>query len=452
MTDSNTNILTGSIKRALILLALPIMGTTFLQMSYSLIDIIWVGRLGSDAVAAVGTASLIINLGYAISSLFITGAGIKISHCIGRNDWNEAKEYMKHGIIMMFLFSLFFSAATIFLRNDFIKIFNIQNEYVNKQAALFLGVFSVSLIFIFGSMIISGIFNSIGNSKLPFKINMIGIVLNIVLDPLLIFYYNLGIVGAAIGTIIANVVISIILFYYLQKTCTIKFNLNFELKYVRDILTLGAPMAIQRVIFTAIGIVIAIIIAQWGPDAIAAQKIGLQIESITYMSIGSLNRSVSIFTGQNYGAMKYERIASGYWSGVQIAVTIGLITTALFLIFPYQMMRIFVNDSNTVEQGVLYLRIVGLSQIFMSIEMISNGAFTGIGKPHIPSIISIVFTSMRIPLALLLSGPLLFGIIGVWMSISISSFTKGCVSMTVFILTMRKYFTGRDGVAKLQNV
>ena len=439
ISNRKFDLLEGNIRQSLIFLALPIIGTNFIQMSYNLIDIIWVGRLGSDAVAAVGTAGLIINLGYAIGSLFITGTSIKISHSIGRKDNDEVKEYMGIGIMLMFIFSILFVAVLIIGRTHIIGIFNIKNAYVNEQAALYLAVFSISLLFNFANMMIGGIFNSTGNSKLPFKINMLGIILNIILDPLLIFYFNWGILGAAIATIIANVIIFIMLFRSLISRYPIKLSLNFNREKIIGIFTLGSPMAIQRIIFTGIGIVIAIIIAKWGPDAIAAQKIGLQIEAITYMSIGGLNRSLAIFAGQNFGAKKFDRISLGYWSGVQIAIVIGLITTAVFLFFPYQLMRIFIDNPETIKAGVLYLRIVGLSQVFMCIEMITNGAFTGIGKPHIPSIVSITFTSLRIPLALLLSSSLLFGLQGVWMSISISSLIKGIVSMTIFIYVMHNF-------------
>ncbi|MCP4177117.1 MAG: MATE family efflux transporter [bacterium] len=428
------NLLEGNIRSALIFLAIPIIGTTFMQMSYNLIDMIWVGRLGSDAVAAVGTAGFIINVGYAVNSLFITGASIKISHCEGRKSREEAEEYMSTGIIYVTLFSIIFTLVLIIFRNPIIEIFNISNGYVNAQASLYLAVFSLSLFFTFCGMFLSSIFYSLGDSKLPFKINMIGIVLNILLDPLFIFYFGWGIVGAAIGTIISNIIVFFILYYYLIKIHSVRFSLHGNYKKLLDIFKLGSPMAIQRVIFTTIGILIAIIIAKWGADAIAAQKIGLQIEAITYMSIGGLNRAVSIFVGQNYGAGQMDRIRTGYWTGIKLGVIIGFVMTLIFLIFPYQLMRIFVNDPETVRIGVSYLRIVGLSQIFMCIEMISNGALTGIGKPHIPAVISIVFTSLRIPLAIILSSTVLFGLNGVWMSISVSSFVKGIVSLTLIII------------------
>ncbi|HJO92528.1 MAG TPA: MATE family efflux transporter, partial [Victivallales bacterium] len=210
-----TNLLEGNIRSALILLAVPIIGTTFMQMSYNLIDMIWVGRLGSDAVAAVGTAGFIINVGYAVNSLFITGSSIKISHCEGRKSRKEAEEYMSNGIISVTLLSIIFTLLLIIFRNPIIEIFNIPNDYVNTQASLYLAVFSISLFFTFCSMFLSSIFYSLGDSKLPFKINMIGIVLNILLDPLFIFYFKWGIVGAAIGTIISNIIIFFILYYYL---------------------------------------------------------------------------------------------------------------------------------------------------------------------------------------------------------------------------------------------
>ena len=433
------NLTEGNIRLALIMLAIPIMGTTFMQMSYNLIDMIWVGRLGSDAVAAVGTAGFIINVGLAINSLFITGTSIKISHCIGENDIRKAEEYMRIGIISVSIFSIIFMAVLIFGREPLIHLFNIKNEYVNTQGSLYLAVFSLSLFFTFFNMLVGSIFYSLGNSKLPFKLNLIGVIVNIFLDPLFIFYFNWGIVGAAIATIIANIIPFILLSYYLFKMHSIKFSQHIDCRKLLDILKLGSPMAIQRVIFTVIGIVIAIIIAKWGADAIAAQKIGLQIEAVTYMSIGGLNRAVSVFVGQNYGAGKLDRIRLGYWTGIQLASAIGVLTMLLFLIFPYQLMRIFVSTPETVKIGVMYLRIVGLSQVFMCIEMISNGAFSGIGKPHIPSIISIIFTAIRIPLAVFLSSSFLFGLNGVWMSISLSSFIKGIVSATLFTIIIYNF-------------
>jgi putative MATE family efflux protein len=447
---TQTNLTEGNIKRALIMLAIPIIGTTFMQMSYNLIDMIWVGRLGSDAVAAVGTAGFIINLGYAINSLFITGTSIKISHSIGKKKHKEAEEYMNIGMLLALGFSILFTAILILGRNPIISLFNIQNEYVNQQAALYLAVFSLSLFFIFSSMLISGIFCSIGNSKLPFKINLIGIIINILLDPILIFYFNWGITGAAVATIVSNIAIFALLYYYLIKLHSVKFSLNFDYRKLHDILKLGSPMAIQRIIFTVVGIAMAVIIAKWGANAIAAQKIGLQIEAITFMSMGGLNRSISTFVGQNYGADKWDRISLGYWTGIQLGVVFGILTMLLFLIFPNQLMKIFIKDPETIKAGVLYLRIVGLSQVFMCMEMISNGAFTGIGKPHIPSIISIVFTSIRIPLAILLSSSLLFGLEGVWISISVSSFVKGIVSVTLFVLIF--YGHGNRKINMLQKL
>jgi putative MATE family efflux protein len=429
----------GNIKHALIMLAIPIIGSNFMQMSYNLIDMIWVGKLGSDAVASVGTAGFIINVGYAINSLFITGTNIKISHCVGRKDYVKAKEYMSLGIVAVAVFSVVFTVFLIFGRYHIIHLFNIKNEYVNGQAALYLAVFSCSLFFVFGSMLASAIFYSFGESKLPFKLNLIGVIINILLDPIFIFYFNWGIIGAAIGTIISNIIVFGLLFYYLFKLHSINFSFYIDVSKLQDVIKLGSPMAIQRIIFTVIGIVIAVIIAKWGANVIAAQKIGLQIEAITFMSVGGLSRAMASFVGQNYGAGLTHRIRLGYWTGIQLACVFGTLTTLLFLLFPYQLMRIFVNDPETISAGVLYLRIVGLSQIFMCIEMISNGAFTGIGKPHVSSIVSIVFTGFRVPLAVLLSSSLFFGLAGVWVSISISSFAKGIVSAGLFLIIFYGY-------------
>ena len=207
---------------------------------------------------------------------------------------------------------------------------------------------------------------------------------------------------------------------------------------MKEMMRLGTPIAIQRFLFTGFGIIIAKIISQWGPDAIAAQKIGLQIESITFMTIAGLQGAISSFIGQNYGAQLEDRIKSGYKTALYLCTTIGLVTTGMFVFFPGYLVRIFVEKPQTVEISINYMRIIGLSQLFMCYEIVTNGAFSGIGKPKVPSIISIIFTSLRIPLALILSKDEYFGLNGVWISISLSSVIKGVLSPLIFKRDLNK--------------
>jgi len=433
-----SNLTEGNIQKLLIALAIPIMGSSFLQMAYGLIDMIWIGRLGSSAVAGIGTASFFINFGFAVNSMIVTGAGIKISHAIGAKEDNKVREFIRNGFILNALVSLFYISALLFFRKELIGFFKLNDAAVESMAETYMIIAGLALVFKFTNFLYVRIFNSFGESKLPFKINSVGVILNIILDPLLIFTFDMGVAGAALATFISQALVTVLFMRQSKSFFILKKHFAYSLEAIRDILTLGLPLGIQRVLFTGFGIIIARIIAAWGPDAIAAQKIGLQIESISYMTVGGLYGAVSSFIGQNYGAKMNSRLKEGYRTAFKLAFAVGTLTTILFIALPAPLIRIFVEDKNTVQIGVAYLRILGFSQLFMCVEIITNGSFSGIGKPKIPSTISIIFTGLRIPLALFLSQEHLFGLNGVWMSISISSILKGIISPILFRRELKK--------------
>lgn len=437
MTKKN-NLTEGNIQKLLIALAVPIMGSSFLQMAYGLIDMIWIGRLGSSAVAGIGTASFFINLGFAINSMVVTGAGIKISHSIGAKEDNKTREFIRNGFILNALVSLFYITGLLIFRKNLIGFFKLDDPAVESMAETYMIIAGLALVFKFKNFMYVRILNSFGESKLPFKINSVGVMLNIILDPLLIFGLNMGVAGAALATFISQALVTLLFMRHSKSFFILKQHFTYHLESIKEILTLGLPLGIQRVLFTGFGIIIAKIIAGWGPDAIAAQKIGLQLESISYMTVGGLYGAVSSFIGQNYGAKLKGRLAEGYRTAFKLAFMVGTLTTLLFIVLPAPLIRIFVDDKNTIEVGVGYLRIIGFSQLFMCVEIITNGSFSGIGKPKIPSTISIIFTGLRIPLALFLSQEDMFGLNGVWMSISITSILKGIISPTLFRRELKK--------------
>lgn len=432
---------TGDIKKILLSLAFPIMGSSFLQMIYGLVDMFWVGKIGSNAVAAVGTASFFINLGYAINSMIVIGAGIKVSHVIGAKDIESTKEYIKASCTLNFLMAISFILPVVIFSKSLVRFFNLENE-VEKMAQIYLVIGGIGLIFKFFNFLYTRILNSYGESKLPFKISSVGVILNIVLDPIFIFVFDWGVAGAAIATVLAEGINTYLFVKKSKDYFKVESYISKSWSKMKEMMSLGTPIAIQRVLFTGFGIAIAKIISQWGPDAIAAQKIGLQIESITFMTIAGLQGAISSFIGQNYGARLENRIKLGYKTAMYICTGIGIVTTGIFVFFPGYLVRIFVQKPETVEISINYMRIIGLSQLFMCYEIVTNGAFSGIGKPKVPSIISIIFTSLRIPAALILSKSEYFGLNGVWISIALSSVVKGVLSPLIF----KKYLN--EGVDK----
>ena len=420
----------GNVLKVLTNLSIPIMGSSFLQFLYGLIDMLWVGALGSYAITVVGSSSFFTGLGYSINSIVVIGTGIKVAHSIGKKEDKNVKEYINIGLVINLIIGLIYLMVLIFLGTYFIGFLSLGNARIERDSYIYLVICAPMLFLSFFNTLYIRILNSFGNNKISLKISAIGIGLNMILDPVLIYILNFGVLGAALATLIANLTMFIL--FNIESWEIVKFKLSVGLNYKKgaEIIRLGFPMAMQRIIFTLVNIVIARIIAGFGDNAIAAQKIGLQIESVSYMIIGGLNGAVSSFTGQNFGAKKYRRVNDGYKTTLKIGAVYSIVVSTIFIVFSSDLAGIFVNNESTVFMASNYLKILGASQFFSMIEMVSNGVFTGIGKPKIPSIISIIFTTSRIPIALILIN--YFGLNGIWLSFAISSMLKGITAILIY--------------------
>ena len=156
------------------------------------------------------------------------------------------------------------------------------------------------------------------------------------------------------------------------------------------------------------------------------------------MVIGGLNGAIASFTGQNFGANKFKRIKQGYYTALLLGIIYSVIMSIIFIAFKEPIIRLFIREKNTIIIAGAYLQAVAFSQSFSTIEMVSNGFFTGIGMPKIPATISIVFTVLRIPMALIFMKYL--GINGIWWSIAISSILKGIAAYFMYLIKIRRSY------------
>lgn len=209
------------------------------------------------------------------------------------------------------------------------------------------------------------------------------------------------------------------------------------MEHIREITKLGFPVALQSGLFTVFSMIIARIVARWGPIPIAVDKVGSQIEAISWMTSGGFQTAMSAFVGQNYGAKKWNRINRGYTVGMIIMSINGLIATALLVFFGGPLFSIFIKEESTIVSGIIYLKIIGLSQLPKCIEATTAGAFNGLGKTVPPSVVGITLNALRIPIALILSSTAL-GLNGAWWAISISSILKGTVLMTWYLIMQKR--------------
>ena len=426
----------GNVLSVISALAIPIVGSSLLQFTYNIVDMFWVGGLGSNAVASVGSSGFFTGLGYSINTLVVIGTGIKVSHALGKNEEHEVKSYINSGIFINLLLGLIYALILIFAGKYFIGFLNLGNEVVEKGANLYLAISGPMLFFSFFNLLYIRILGSYGHNSGALKISAAGIVINMILDPLFIYTFKWGVLGAALATLVANIAMYILFKVTSKGLFKFDFKIGIDKDKVFEIVRLGFPMSFQRVLFTFVNIILARIISIFGSDAIAGQKIGLQIESITFMIIGGLNGAVASFTGQNYGAKKYDRIIKGYHTSLKMGVIYALITSIIFILMPEYLVSIFIKDVKTIEIASMYLIIIAYSQIFSAIEMVSNGMFTGLGMPNIPAVISIIFTVLRIPMALIFIK--YFGVNGIWISISLSSVLKGIASYVMYRVKVRK--------------
>lgn len=442
------NLTHGKISTTLTKLALPIMGTSFVQMAYNLTDMFWVGKLGSNAVAAVGTAGFFTWFAFSLILLSKVGAEVFVAQHIGRGDEDGAQNYARGAIHLNLFLALVYGSLLILFRDPLIAFFNLGDPSVSSMAVSYLAVVAAGILFTFINPVLTSIFNGSGNSKTPFKINLVGLATNMILDPLLIHGFGpipaMGVIGAAVATVIAQVMVTLIFIAIMATSRDSFFKINIfrriETERVRTIIKLGFPVAVQNGLFSIIGMIIARIISIYGAEAIAVQKLGSQIESITWMTASGFSTAISAFVGQNFGAHKHGRIIEGYKSGLRLMSFIGLGATLILFIFARNLFGIFLDEPATIELGVAYLRILAVSQWFSTLEISNQGAFNGLGKTIYPSVVGVSFNLLRIPMAYFFSLNLGLGLNGVWWAITISSVFKGVVLFGLFYLqVLRKY-------------
>lgn len=446
-----TNDLTqGSIFQSLWIMAVPLISASFIQMAYSMTDMLWLGHLDSEAVAAAGAAGFFTWLCNALSFLVKIGAEITISQSVGAKDHQRAGHYAGQAVTLSVLLGFIYACFIIWAAPSLIGLFRFDAS-ISTQAVQYMRIIAPGLFFQFNNNTFSGLYNGQGDSKTPFRISSIGLIANIILDPLLIYGIgpipSLGTAGAAIATALAQLIVYSLfcrrIFSKRFPLSPIHFFNRIKPTFARHILLLGLPVSLQNALFSMFSLTLATLAAQWGAVGVAAQSIGSQIEALSWMTAAGFSTALAAFTGQNYGAGNYDRIRQGYRLTLGIAGGIGIFAGILFFVFNRQIFSIFVTESEAIAAGGDYLKILSLSQLFMITESVTAGAFNGTGRTTPPALVGIIFTGLRIPMAYLLTTFPALGLTGIWWSITISSILKGTVLPLWFI-----HFQGR----KLNNL
>lgn len=442
------NLTKGPILKTLTKLAIPIMASYFIGTLYNITDMAWIGQLGSKAVAGVGVGGMFTWLSQGLSSIARMGGQVQVAQCIGRGDREKAHGYAQVAIQLAFYMGLIFALISLIFVHQMVGFFDLTDQEAYHAAVSYTRIACGLIVFSFLTVTLTGLYTAQGDSQTPFWANLIGLATNMILDPILILgpgpFPKLGVIGAAIATVTAQfIVMSIMVLGVVRQKKEnvlkgIRLTAAIPGSYLKGICQIGIPSGIQDMTYCFISMILTRMVSGFGAEAIATQRVGGQIESISWHTADGFAAALNAFTAQNYGAGEMNRVKKGYRASLLTVGIWGLLVTAVFVFAPNPIARIFFHEPKAIAIAVSYLIIIGLSEAFLCVEITTIGAISGLGKTHLCSIISILFTSMRIPLAIVLGNTSL-GLDGIWWALSFTTMIKGIIfTGTFFWITRRK--------------
>ena len=440
------NLTKGPILKTLTKLAIPIMASSFLGTLYNITDMAWIGLLGSKAVAGVGVGGMFTWLSQGLAAMARMGGQVQVAQCIGRDERDRAHGFAQAAVQLATLMGMAYAVISLLFTRQMVAFFQLTDPEAQTAALSYTKIACGLIVFSFLTLTMTGLYTAQGDSKTPFLANLIGLITNMILDPVLILgpgpFPKLGVVGAAIATVTAQAIVMtmMILGVIIQKKENVLKGIRLTAKipkeYLGGLCRIGIPTAIQGMAYCAISMVLTRMVSAYGAEAVATQRVGGQIESISWNTADGFAAALNAFIAQNYGAGKMDRVRKGYRASLWTVGIWGLLISFVFICFPKAIADIFFHEPKAVATAVGYLVIIGFSEAFMCVELTTVGALSGLGRTRLCSIISIAFTSARIPLAIILGG--LIGLSGIWWALSITSIIKGIIFTCTFLWITRK--------------
>ncbi|MBR5969884.1 MAG: MATE family efflux transporter [Lachnospiraceae bacterium] len=491
MRERNTRqlVLTdGPILKTLMKLAAPIMATAFLSTAYNLTDAFWVGTIGAEAVAGVGTGGMYLWLSVGFITLARTGGQVYTAQSIGAGDHARARGYARAAVRLALILGLCYGLLCFFAAQPLLSFFRLSDAKTYAYAYDYLRITGGLVLMSFLSQVLTGLFTAQGDSRTPFICNVLGLAVNMILDPLLItgaaFFPRLEAVGAALATVAAQAIVLtfMLLMVFRNKSeskilyigmpqrdnpprpadacfpmsglCSTEPRLQARrsvwsnrakrnhrppgqadslpaLPYTLNILRLSFPHAIQTACYCMFSMVLARMISAFGSEAIAVQRIGGQIEALSWNVADGFAASLNAFTAQNVGAGKPERYRKGYYYSALTLFCWGSLIALAFFFGAQGIAGLFFHEESVIIIMISYLTIISICEPFMCVEILTVGALSALERTKLSGLISITLTGARIPLAFFLTS-LGLGIPAFWWALTITSVLKGIVFFVTY--------------------
>ena len=445
MSAGANDLTKGSILKKMMMVAAPIMGTQLMQMAYNLTDMFWLGRMEQSvvAVAASGLAGMFLWLGMAPMMIGRMGAEIGTAQNLGRRDIDAAQEYAQTSTRLSMLLGTAYGLILILFAKPLVSLLMVKEVDVFNSTCVYLRIVGLGTTASFVAMAVTGVFTAAGRSKLSFWANAIGLILNMALDPLMILTFKWGIAGAAIATSTAEVIVCGLLIWFIKKNphrpfAQFKLLGGLNRDKVRKILRWSLPVAMESGAFTALAMVVTGMVSSlYGQTAVAVQRVGSQIESISWLVGGGFATAVTAFIGQNYGARKWSRIRRGNRVALLTLVLWETVVTALLFFCGRFFFSLFLREPPEIlDMGEDYLKILACCQLFMALEGTYAGTFRGLGRTMPPSACSIASNLVRPLLCWVLQQKM--GLNGLWWGVAVSAALRGLMMCIWFLRYERK--------------
>jgi len=436
--ESRLNEFIENPQKALWKLAIPMMFGMLIQAIYMLTDTAFIGKwVGPDALAALGYVFPYMFIIMGITFGLGAGATSVISRYIGEQKKAQADKAAGQTILIGIVISIIIVLVTLIFKEN---IFTIQSASGNAatNALSYFRILSAGSIFMILSMFIRSILSGEGDNIFPMKVLGVGTVLNIILDPIFIYYH--GIQGAAIATVLSQFIVCLIFLYYLGVRQTSYLNITirnfyFDISIIKEILNVGIPSSLSMTIMAMGSFVLNIILNT--PNAVAAVQTAGRIEHLFFLPIISISSSLVTLVGMFFGAKRFDLIKSIIKYGLKIGILFSCISAFFFYMGAKHIIPFFTDSSEITAISISYFSIVCFSYPFVTIGMTSSRIMQGLGygKP------TLILTLIRVvlinaPLGYFLTRIMGLPIFYIWYSILLSSFvasTMGLIWMKVII-------------------
>ncbi len=431
---------TGSINRAIFMLSVPMILEMSMESLFALADAFFVSRLGTDAIATVGLTESMLYLIYSVA----IGVSMATTAIVARRTGEKNKDGAAHAgmqaIYIGSIISILIAIAGVIFAKDLLILMGASEELAAENymyTSIMLGS-NITILLLF---LINGIFRGAGDASIAMRSLWLANLLNIVLDPLLIYGLGpipgLGLKGAAIATAIGRGVGVCYQLYHLYKgkgfIKILRKHIGIDVPVIGNILKLSLGGTAQFLIASASWIFLVRIIARFGSDAIAGYTIGIRMISFTILPAWGMSNAAATLMGQNLGAKQPERAERSVWRTAFFNMVFLTSVAVIFFIAAHWIIGLFSQEPMVIEYGVDCLRYVCMGYIFYGYGMVIAQAFNGAGDTRTPTVINFFgFWIFQIPLAYVLATTLGFGPKGVFSAIAIAESAMAVASIIIF--------------------